>query len=94
MAIFAEVRFKRLVANASSRRLRNRESAKFAAIIVDRELVAQVAHRSLTTSVNYQRLYATPYWRNLFLHDVHVNPEQQSITSPTASALVIARRLR
>ena len=77
MAIFAEVKFRRLVANATSRKIYVEASRRtFAAVISERNLVLDTSYRALAPEIRYQRLHATPNWRNLFLHDVHVNPEQ------------------
>lgn len=77
MAIFAEVKFRRLVANATSRKIYVEASRRtFAAVISERNLVLDTSYRALAPEIRYQRLHATPNWRNLFLHDVHVNPEK------------------
>tara|TARA_R100000388_G_scaffold93891_1_gene79551 strand:- start:2868 stop:4034 length:1167 start_codon:yes stop_codon:yes gene_type:complete len=81
MAIFAEVKFRRLVASANSRRLHvSATQRKFSAVIVDRELSAQVSSRYLHSEFHYRYLHAVPNWRKLFLHDVHVNPKRTIFT--------------
>ena len=77
MAIHAEVKFRRLVASATSRKIYVQASKRtFAAVVSERNLYLDTSYRALAPEISYRRLHATPSWRSLFLHDVHVNPER------------------
>ncbi len=77
MAIHAEVKVRRLVASATSRRLFVEASRPtFAAVISERSLSISTNYRQLQPEISYRQLYASPSWRQLFLHDVHVNAER------------------
>lgn len=77
MAIRASVSYRSLKASVSHRNLHLTASAKKAsAVIYDRKVYAAISSRSLNASIFLTNLTAIASWRNLYLHDIHVNAER------------------
>jgi len=77
MAIYASVSHRKLHVQAATRSLTlTVESQEFFAQIKETSLYVSPEWRSLAAGINYQQLNAQVQWKNLFLFDVHVNPEK------------------
>jgi len=77
MAIHASVKYRSLKAGVIHRRLQLSASIrKAAAAVQQKNVVASISSRQISPSFSFARLMAISNWRNLHLHDIHVNAER------------------